>query len=363
MQPPRARSVPASPARRRLLQLLTGAAIAIPSATVLLVLTRRTGATTDVVVSTPTPTGTSNAAPALASAQSTSLAASSATSATPTRAPGGATSARAAASIELRPPQVGVGEAMLLRATLPGAIAATARFRGIDYQMLPQPDGSFWAVVGAPLDQAPAASVPVTATGRNGSGQVVWTVNQSSAIVSIDRPVDYLVASEAVTAVLAGDAGPREEALRAQQFASYDRVPVWKALIQRPCPGEITTQFGQARALNGGPPGTGHSGVDFADNEGTPVHTAAPGRVAWTGPMPIRGNSVIVDHGGGVKTGYHHLSAIQVEPGDAVEAGKVVGLVGMTGFATGPHLHWELTVWGVNVDPMTWLTQPFAPNS
>jgi murein DD-endopeptidase MepM/ murein hydrolase activator NlpD len=75
--------------------------------------------------------------------------------------------------------------------------------------------------------------------------------------------------------------------------------------------------------------------------------------------MPIRGNSVIVDHGGGVKTGYHHLLDTSVVVGQQVEAGALLGHVGSTGFSTGPHLHWELTIFGVNVDPETWTTRVF----
>ena len=76
--------------------------------------------------------------------------------------------------------------------------------------------------------------------------------------------------------------------------------------------------------------------------------------------MPIRGNSVIIDHGGGVKTGYHHLRAILVEVGQEVVAGTVVGEMGSTGLSTGPHLHWELTIYGVNVDPKTWTRVDFT---
>ncbi len=329
-------------------------------------LTGCSSADVGVVVSTPTPLPTASPAGSTAStAQSGGSTGVRAATVTPTatavRSASGA--AAPAATIELRPPQVGVGEAMRVRARVSGAATASVRFRGIDYQMLPQPDGWFWAVVGAPTEQPPQANSPVAVTGRTASGQPVGTTEQASAIVAVTRPVDYLVASEAVTAVLTPDAGVREETLRAQQFAAYDRSPLWTGLVQRPCPGEITTHFGQGRSINGGPVGAFHSGVDLADDEGTPVHAAAPGRVVWAAPMPIRGNSVLIDHGGGVKTGYHHLSAMHVQPGDAVDAGKTIGLVGMTGFATGPHLHWEITVWGVNVDPITWLTQPFGPES
>jgi murein DD-endopeptidase MepM/ murein hydrolase activator NlpD len=77
--------------------------------------------------------------------------------------------------------------------------------------------------------------------------------------------------------------------------------------------------------------------------------------------MPIRGRSVIIDHGAGVKSGYHHLAETLVSEGSLVEAGQVVGAAGSTGLSTGPHLHWEVTVWGVNVDPLQWTAESFEP--
>ena len=62
-----------------------------------------------------------------------------------------------------------------------------------------------------------------------------------------------------------------------------------------------------------------------------------------------------------MKSGYHHLDSIDVAPGDEVGAGMSVGAMGATGLATGPHLHWEISVWGVNVDPLAWIEQTFRP--
>ena len=112
----------------------------------------------------------------------------------------------------------------------------------------------------------------------------------------------------------------------------------------------MTSQFGSGRSYNGGPVTSFHRGVDYGGNAGDPVLAAAPGRVSWTGAMPLRGNSVIIDHGAGVKTGYHHLSAIGVAVDDVVAAGDVIGELGSTGVSTGPHLHWEVSVHGVNVE-------------
>jgi murein DD-endopeptidase MepM/ murein hydrolase activator NlpD len=83
--------------------------------------------------------------------------------------------------------------------------------------------------------------------------------------------------------------------------------------------------------------------------------------VAFAGFFAQRGNSVIIDHGAGVFTGYHHLSRIDVVDGQEVVAGTVVGGIGATGLATGPHLHWELIIGGVNVDPVFWTYAGVAP--
>jgi murein DD-endopeptidase MepM/ murein hydrolase activator NlpD len=228
--------------------------------------------------------------------------------------------------------------------------------------LLVLPDGALWGLVAASLDQAPGPQT-LTITARSVTGTVIGAASIPTAIVPVVRPVDYLQTTEAEAAVLTFDAQAREDMLRAQQFASFDPAPRWTGVFILPTEhGEVTTHFGQGRSINGGPVGGFHSGTDFAEDEGVPVHAAAAGRVTWAGAMPIRGNAVILDHGGGVKSGYHHLSAIAVTPGDAViPAGTVIGAVGSTGFATGPHLHWEVTVWGVDVDGVTWLTEPFGP--
>ena len=121
----------------------------------------------------------------------------------------------------------------------------------------------------------------------------------------------------------------------------------------------ITAPFGTGRSYNGAPVSSYHRGVDYASPAGDPVLASAPGRVGWVGEMPIRGNSVIVDHGAGLMTGYHHLSRIDVTVDDLVQAGTQLGALGATGLTTGPHVHWEVIVHGVNVDPLPWLFNSF----
>jgi murein DD-endopeptidase MepM/ murein hydrolase activator NlpD len=117
--------------------------------------------------------------------------------------------------------------------------------------------------------------------------------------------------------------------------------------------------FGTRRNYNG----TGyiryHTGLDFYGGVGTPILAPAPGKVVFAGPLTVRGNTTIIDHGWGVFTMYFHQSEFEVEPGDDVSTGQEIGKVGGTGRVTGPHLHWEVRVGGVAVDPLEWVNHVY----
>lgn len=149
----------------------------------------------------------------------------------------------------------------------------------------------------------------------------------------------------------------------------FDRVDAFKALVTpqkfwngkflRPNNGEITTIYGVRRYYNGVfAKDYYHRGVDYAGNYGSPIIAAAAGRIALVGRESagflIHGNVIGIDHGQGVATIYLHLSRIDVKEGDFVKAGQVIGTLGSTGAATGPHLHWGVYVYGVSVDPVPW---------
>ncbi|MBA3924314.1 MAG: M23 family metallopeptidase, partial [Nostocaceae cyanobacterium] len=106
-----------------------------------------------------------------------------------------------------------------------------------------------------------------------------------------------------------------------------------------------------------------HRGVDYAGGTGSPIIAPAAGRVVLVGRVSqgfrIHGNCVGIDHGQGVTSIYLHMSRINVREGDLVKPGTVLGAVGSTGAATGPHLHWGLYVNGLSVDPVPWRTNGF----
>jgi murein DD-endopeptidase MepM/ murein hydrolase activator NlpD len=102
-----------------------------------------------------------------------------------------------------------------------------------------------------------------------------------------------------------------------------------------------------------------HTGLDFGGGTGLPITAPARGKVIIAENWTVRGGTTVIDHGWGVYSGFWHQSKFHVQVGDIVEQGQVIGEVGGTGRVTGPHLHWELWVNGIQVDPLDWLTNTY----
>ena len=139
----------------------------------------------------------------------------------------------------------------------------------------------------------------------------------------------------------------------------------WDGIFGSPAvyPDQFTSRFGTRRTYYG--TGTDlvingfHTGLDFAGGEGLQIFAPAPGKVVFAAPLTVRGNATIIDHGWGIYSGFWHQSDILVNVGDVVQQGQVIGLVGGTGRVTGAHLHWEVWVNGVQVNPLNWLNQAY----
>ena len=130
-------------------------------------------------------------------------------------------------------------------------------------------------------------------------------------------------------------------------------------LMSLPSTGPVTSRFGTRRSYNGSGYDTFHGGTDFGGAPGSLVLAAAAGTVVLAEPLNVRGNAIIIDHGWGVYTGYWHLTQIYVANGQLVQRGDPIGTLGSTGLVTGAHLHWEMWVGGVQVDPLQWLSNAF----
>ncbi|HEY0332163.1 MAG TPA: peptidoglycan DD-metalloendopeptidase family protein [Stenotrophomonas sp.] len=144
----------------------------------------------------------------------------------------------------------------------------------------------------------------------------------------------------------------REQALVTAARARDDARADFAQPFVWPVQGRISGRFGNARVYNG-QPGAGHSGMDIAVPAGTPVKAPAAGLVTFAAPdLYLTGGTVLLDHGFGVSSNFLHLSRIDVAVGQRVEQGQVIGAVGATGRATGPHLHWGMNWFDVRIDPL-----------
>ncbi|PSB01672.1 M23 family metallopeptidase [Merismopedia glauca] len=133
----------------------------------------------------------------------------------------------------------------------------------------------------------------------------------------------------------------------------------WNGAFIKPNRGRISSVFGVRRYYNGKfAQDYYHRGVDYAGGLGSPVVAPAAGKVVLVGKeaqgFRVHGNVVGVDHGQGVVSIFMHLNSIKVKEGDFVKPGEIIGTIGSTGAATGPHLHWGLYVQGQSIDPASW---------
>ncbi len=129
-----------------------------------------------------------------------------------------------------------------------------------------------------------------------------------------------------------------------------EQYPLWQGSFINPVGGRISSTYGAIRVINQNPPRR-HSGLDIAAEEGTPVYATNRGVVRLSESLLSGGETVIIDHGLGLSSTYMHLHTITAEEGEIVERGQEIGTVGMTGYATGPHLHWEVNIDQTPVNP------------
>jgi murein DD-endopeptidase MepM/ murein hydrolase activator NlpD len=177
------------------------------------------------------------------------------------------------------------------------------------------------------------------------------TLQETITVLATEWTTDYLeFTPEQVTQYLDPAVLAEEAATLKSLYTKVTPEKLWDGFWQLPVAGALTSRYGEQRSVNGSEPSGHHGGTDFGAIEGTPVIATNSGRVVLARQMRVRGNMVVIDHGGGLYSGYGHLSAIEVAEGDMVEAGQQIGLVGNTGLSTGAHLHWEMASNGILLD-------------
>ena len=260
-------------------------------------------------------------------------------------------------SVELSPASVPQGGVFVVRLhNAPPEPTPVVFFSGVSHAMLLQ-EQLWWAVIGVAANFPPGQQWVQISTGTGSDGLPIVTVTVTDAAF----PEENIELPPETSGLLADAPAIQEETqLLESLYAGLTRERNWSGPFILPAAGALGDTFGMKRSFNGGP-FSNHTGVDILAAEGAPVAAANAGRVAYTGALQLRGNTIVIDHGAGVFTGYHHLSQINVVEGQTVSQGETIGAVGATGLVTAAHLHWELIVRGVRVDPLPWTQAEIGP--
>jgi murein DD-endopeptidase MepM/ murein hydrolase activator NlpD len=218
--------------------------------------------------------------------------------------------------------------------------------------MVIENNGQWLALVGIPLDTKPGKH-NITINNPKGGSQ------QSVIIAYKEYPAQYITIKNKRMV------NPDPEDIKR---INADRIPINKALrtwteqaqidtdFIPPVDGRLSSLFGLKRFFNNQPKNP-HSGLDIAAPAGTPIVAPASARVINTGNYYYNGNTVFLDHGQGLITGYFHMAEIKVKPEQRVSQGTILGTVGETGRVTGPHLHWNVYLNKTKVDPALFISK------
>ena len=261
------------------------------------------------------------------------------------------------ATIELSPQPALQGQTLAVQVELSEPATLSGDFDGRPLTFIGDDTGG-WALVGIhALQEVGDYSLALRATMENGT--------ESVTAVDVEvGPGPY--ATENIQLAPGRESLLDPEIIRAEQarmvelWSQVSPRPLWEGVFSLPMTStRITSYVGTRRSYNDGPVRGFHGGTDFGAGSGTPIYAPASGRVVLADELAVRGNAVLIDHGSGVFSGYWHQTAPAVQVGQTIERGDLIGYVGDTGLVTGAHLHWEMRVGGIAVDPIQWTETTF----
>ena len=258
-------------------------------------------------------------------------------------------------SITLSESIIAQGRTLVVYITLSKEADVSARFE--DRPVYLTGDGlNYWGIVGIhALQEVGLYSVAVNATLADG---------QEGAIAKNVQVIAGPYGTETIQVVPGRENLLSPEVIRAEAqkvWAIWSQVtpyPLWDDAFWYPVSDvRLTSTFGTRRSYGGGPANSFHAGTDFGAGVGIPIYAPAAGIVVMAEPLDVRGNAVLIDHGMGLFSGYWHQTEIVVQLGQQVQRGDLIGYVGDTGLVTGAHLHWEMRLGGIAVEPLQWVQE------
>ncbi len=229
----------------------------------------------------------------------------------------------------------------------PGAVTATLQ-AGKPVPLFPAPDGS-----------SRQGLLPVVYNLKAGLHQLTVQDAAGTALHTASvlvRPGGFQVQNIRATKAMK-ELKPAPGEMEAMRGLNQTVTPLrhWEDSFSAPTAHCINSPFGVTRLHNGKPSGSYHRGLDQASPAATPIRAAASGSVKVAKMFIMHGGTVGIDHGQGLTSHYLHMSKVLATEGQQVKQGDVIGEVGSTGFATGPHLHWGLYLFGVPVNARLWV--------
>lgn len=262
-------------------------------------------------------------------------------------------------SLQLSPAPLIQGKAAVIHLNGPTGLTVSGSLLDHEFNFLSHEDGNYYAIQGVHAMTQPGL-YPLVVQGRFNSG-AEFNISQPVYIRSGDYPMDpvLIVSAETVDPAVTRP----EDAQWTNLAQPVTAQKLWKGVFSAPVSRAFAecwpSLFGNRRSYNGSPYNFFHTGLDFCGGVGAEIYAPAPGTVVFAGPLTVRGNATMIDHGWGIYSAYMHQSEIKVSVGEKVETGQLIGLVGNTGRVTGPHLHFEIWAGGVQIDPMDWLQQAY----
>jgi len=255
------------------------------------------------------------------------------------------------AAVTLTPAAVVAGSPELIRVAAGDAAAVDGEWLGRKLEFFRGRDGRTWFALAGVDVEAPAGSSQLRVTARLSNGGA-RDLSRAVEIHSAHYRTGLLTVAPKFV-----EPGPEElkqieadRLLKDKVFASSAPEPLWSDSFRAPVTAPPTDSFGTRRMFNGKLASI-HKGMDFRAAAGTPVRAGNSGVVVLARALYYEGNCVAIDHGLGLFTLYLHLSRIEVQEGQRVATGELLGLSGATGRATGPHLHWGVRWQGAYLDP------------
>ncbi len=267
--------------------------------------------------------------------------------------PGIVASSALVTKIEANPLPLKQGGTLVLRVSTREPVTLSGKLGTYDLAFETESDNKYVAMQGIHAMASPGL-IPLSLKASSASGQV-YEFEESLLLKSGNYPQDPPLTVDPKTIDPAYTQPEDNEVADATRPVTPNKY--WTEIFRPPVdePICIKSWFGNRRSYNGSPFNYFHTGLDYGVCANLNVIAPAPGKVVFVGQLTVRGNATIIDHGWGVYSGFWHQSKINVKVGDEVKAGDIIGQIGGTGRVTGPHLHWEVWVNGVQVNPLNWL--------